>query len=239
MAVFFNTSTSGNLRVSGGGGSFILAPNQAGTLDWEGGWGIEFEDPDGSGNWVGLDSGSEGPEDICNDDPPVFPEPPEGVSYTLECAEMDATSEGIEHVFTNTGTIGLRIFVTLAMGVPGYTAAPGDSEVVYGPAGSRYELWYEDSTVSGGYRGFGEGQLSDCDEPELTYSAVARIVCAGPGVEVTNTGTGDLIAYGATIGTRIELPAGASHTFAWGTGGPNNDLLDPTGWDTYREEGRC
>ena len=53
---------------------------------------------------------------------------------------------------------------------------------------------------------------------------------------MTNTGTGDLIAYGATTGTRTELPAGVSHTFNWGTGGPANDLLDPTGWDVYRED---
>ena len=77
----------------------------------------------------------------------------------------------------------------------------------------------------------------DCDdEPQLTYSATAEIVCAGPGVKVTNTGTGGLIAYGATIGTHTELPVGASHTFNWGTGGPAQDLLDPTGWDVYRAD---
>ena len=75
-----------------------------------------------------------------------------------------------------------------------------------------------------------------CDETQETYSATGEIVCAGPGVKVTNTGTGDLIAYGATIGARTELPAGASHTFSWGTGGPGNDLLDPTGWDVRRED---
>ena len=134
-AVFSNTSVSGNLRVSGGGNSFILAPGgPGGLLDWEGGWSIEFEDPHGSGNWMPLDSGSEGPDDICA--PPVFPEPPEGVSYTLECAEMDATSEGIEHVFTNTGTIDLRIIVSLAMGQPGYNVAAGGSVTIYGRPGA-------------------------------------------------------------------------------------------------------
>ena len=103
-----------------------------------------------------------------------------------------------------------------------------------GPVGTSFEVCFEDPAGSNNFHGLDGGTFPtvSTSRPGVRRTRpLAEIVCAGPGVEVTNTGTGDLIAYGATIGTRTELPAGASHTFAWGTGGPNNDLLDPTGWD--------
>ena len=157
-------------------------------------------------------------------------------SYSLEC-------NGEDLVFSNTGAGRIRLLFQLAMGSGGATLNAGESEnlgtpgIDTGPPGTHFEVWFEDPAGSNDFYGMDQGNFPDCAEAEVTYSATASIVCAGPGVQVTNTGTGDLVAYGATIGTRTELPAGASHTFAWGTGGPSNDLLDPTGWDVYREDG--
>ena len=144
----------------------VVIPSQGHSLAPGESWTAQSNDP--SDEWTISINGESGVFDSgdfsdCGEAPTTtFPPVPEGVSYTLECAEMDATVEGIEHVFANTGTVDLRIIVSLAMGTPGYNVPAGESRVIYGPAGSHYELWYEDSTVSGGYRGFGEGNLSEC-----------------------------------------------------------------------------
>ena len=168
----------------------------------------------------------------------MFPEPPQGVSYTLECAERDATVEGTEHVFTNTGTIRLRIIVSLAMGTPGYTVAAGESRVIYGPAGSRYELWYEDpASPAGGYTGFGEGHLSDCDEEPTEPAPSFTLGCGYAGYPfntVTNTGNVSLnvtwehvsgqpdvtlpVAPGDVMGI-ADMTEDRSYVISWDDGG--------------------
>ena len=148
-------------------------------------------------------------------------------SYDLECVDGTPT-------FTNTGSGD--ILVQNPAGTTTYLYLNAGNSGEYDWSGD-WKVAFPDPPNSANYVVFDSGGPIDCDdEPQLTYSATAEIVCAGPGVKVTNTGSGDLIAYGATIGTRTELPAGASHTLAWGTGGPASDLLDPTGWDVLRED---
>ena len=70
-----------------------------------------------------------------------------------------------------------------------------------GPPGTYFEVSFEDPDGSGFFHGLDEGTFPDCvgtpEEPENpTYSAAAQIVCAGPQIQVNNTGTGHFLVVG-------------------------------------------
>ena len=160
-----------------------------------------------------------------------------GTHSNLECVGEDL-------VVANTGSKRIQFLYSLAMAQPVIFLNAGESRNLgtpgedTGPPGTRYEAGYEEPAGSGFYYGIDEGRFPDCidtpEEPENpTYSATAEIVCAGPQIQVNNTGTGHVLVWQEMTTDYQLVFAGESGLIPWVTDAAGN-LEDPMYWDARR-----
>ena len=213
--------------------SSLRATRSAGL---EGGWSIDFEIlVDRATGWHSI--WLQGAGGHLQRRSSCSPEPPAGVSYTLECAEMDATSEGIEHIFTNTGTIGLRIFVTWRWERPDI---PQRRDIPRSSTAHRdtYELGTKIQRCRVATEGSQRDNSPSATRSELTYSArCPHLSVRVRGSRWTNTGDGRSDRLRGDDWHSYRVASRLSRTRSPGERVVRTAILlpDPTAWDTCRE----